>query len=128
MNICRSWVRTCLPRFSQVATSSLSYEMKGFYSLGYGLAILQSVVAGARIPRQFRPHPTTPVNLNSTEVQRELGYQVSNTTAIFGPNDGRFDAATARWNIFATPQIQVVIEPGQESDVSTIVGVMREYY
>ncbi|KFZ09727.1 hypothetical protein V502_08538 [Pseudogymnoascus sp. VKM F-4520 (FW-2644)] len=91
-----------------------------------GLAIIQYFAAGARIPGHFRPHPTTPIGLNTTEVQRELGCRVSNTTAIFGPSDSRFDVATSRWDIYAPPQIQVVIEPGQESDVSTIVKYCNE--
>lgn len=103
------------------------FEMKGFCSLVYSLGVLQTFAAGTRIPKQFRPHPTTPIDLNTTEVQRELGYQVSSTTAIFGPSDGRFDIATSRWTIYGKPQIQVVIEPGQESDVSTIVGAMHKY-
>ena len=103
------------------------FEMKGFCSLVYSLAIIQYFAAGSRIPGHFRPHPTTPIGLNTTEVRRELGCRVSNTTAIFGPSDSRFDVATSRWDIYAPPQIQVVIEPGQESDVSTIVGAINEY-
>ncbi|KFY07455.1 hypothetical protein V492_07117 [Pseudogymnoascus sp. VKM F-4246] len=100
--------------------------MKLFCSLVYSLSVLQPFAASARIPRLFRPDTTTPNNLNTTEVQRELGHQVSSTTAIFGPSDSRFDIATSRWTTYGKPQIQVVIEPGQESDVSTIVKYCNE--
>ncbi|KAM4065224.1 FAD binding domain-containing protein [Hirsutella rhossiliensis] len=100
--------------------------MKGPGSLVYGLAILQTLAAGARIPGYFYPPPTTPVGLDAAQVQRELGSLVSDTTAIFGPDDNRYQNATARWNNFARPQIQVVVQPGEECDVSTIVEYCNE--
>jgi hypothetical protein len=98
-------------------------KMKTFVSLVYSLTIFWTFAAGANIPRYFESAPITRRNLSSTQVQQELGSQVSNTTVIFGPGDSRYAAATARWNDFAVPQIQVVIEPGEESDVPTIVSV-----
>lgn len=85
------------------------------------LGHLWSLAAGASIPRYFEKHPTTRYNLTSTPVQQELGGQVSNTTFIFGPNDSRFNNVTSRWTDFSKPHIQVVIEPGSESDVAKIV-------
>lgn len=102
--------------------------MKIFVSLICSVAIFQTFAAAASIPRYFDRFPTTPRKLQSIKVQRELGSQLSNTTVIFGPDDSRFIAATARWGDFAVPQIQLVIEPGQESDVSTIVGGMENCY
>lgn len=67
-------------------------------------------------------------DLSTTQAQQELGRQVSNTTAIFGPEDSRFDNATLRWNPVVVPQIQVVVEPGQESDIPTIVSTHEQYY
>ena len=99
--------------------------MKIFRSLICSVAIFHTLAAAASIPRYFDRFPTTPRGLNSTKVQRELGRRLSNTTVIFGPDDSRFTAATARWDDFAVPQIQLVIEPGRESDVSTIVGGME---
>ncbi|KAL8780238.1 MAG: hypothetical protein Q9213_006560 [Squamulea squamosa] len=100
--------------------------MKTLLSLVYGLAIFQTLVAGASIPRHFQTFSTTRRQLNATQVQRELGKQISNTTVIFGPDDSRYNESTARWNIYAKPRIQVVVEPGQASDVSTIVGYCNE--
>ncbi|WQF90178.1 Putative berberine/berberine, FAD-binding domain, PCMH-type, FAD-binding, type PCMH, subdomain 2 [Colletotrichum destructivum] len=77
--------------------------------------------AGASIPRYFEEQPNTRRSLTSTQVQQELGGWVSNTTSIFGPDDGRFDDVTSRWTDFSKPNVQVVIEPGTESDVQAIV-------
>lgn len=79
-------------------------------------------MAGTTIPRYFQTAPVTRRDLSTTQVQRELGRRVSNTTAIFGPADSRYENATVRWNLVAVPKIQVVIEPGQESDISIIVS------
>ncbi|KAL9004071.1 MAG: hypothetical protein Q9188_003106, partial [Gyalolechia gomerana] len=100
--------------------------MKTFVSLACSLAIFWTLVAGASIPRYLQTFPTTRRQLNATQVQRELGSQISNTTIIFGPDDNRYNESTERWNIFAAPRIQLVIEPGQESDVSTIVDYCNE--
>lgn len=102
--------------------------MKIFVSLACSIAIFHTFAAAASIPRHFERFPTTPRKLQIAKVQRELGSRVSNTTVIFGPDDGRFSAATARWNDFAPPHIQLVIEPGRESDVSTIVRGMEHCY
>ena len=96
--------------------------MKSFVSLACSLAVVQALVAGSTIPRYFQNLPVTRRDLSSPQIQQELGRQLSKTTTIFGPSDSRFDNATVRWNIVAVPKIQVVIEPGQESDVSTIVS------
>ncbi|KAK2038886.1 FAD-binding domain-containing protein [Colletotrichum somersetense] len=84
-----------------------------------GLAVFQSLAAS--IPNYFERYPTTRTQLDTNQIQAELGKLVSKETAIFGPDDDRYDNATSRWNTFAVPQIKVVISPGQESDVSTIV-------
>jgi hypothetical protein len=93
------------------------------------LSTAPTFVAGApTTPRYFERAPITRLNLTSAEVQRELGALVSNTTVIFGPEDSRFAVATERWNRFAVPQIQVVIAPGQESDVPTIASSHGFYW
>lgn len=99
--------------------------MKVSASLLCGLGLLQSFVASASIPRYFEKYPTTRRNVTSAQVQMELGGKVSNATVIFGPEDPRYAEATARWSSFAMPHIQVVVEPSQESDVSTIVSTMN---
>lgn len=96
--------------------------MHNLVSYVCSLAGLISLAAGASIPRHFERAPVTRPNLNSNQVQRELGGRVSKATTIYGPTDDRYDQATARWNTFAVPQIQVVIEPGEESDVAKIVS------
>ncbi|KAL8920784.1 MAG: hypothetical protein Q9172_004355 [Xanthocarpia lactea] len=95
--------------------------MKTFISLVYVLAVLQSLVAGASIPRQLEKFPTTRRQLNTTQIQRELGSQVSNTTVIYGAEDSRYKNSTARWSDYARPRIQIVIEPGLVSDITYIV-------
>lgn len=98
--------------------------MKSFVSLVFSLAIFQTLVAAAAVPSYFQPAP----NLSSTQVQLELGPRLSKNTSIFGPNDTRFDDATVRWDLVAVPRIQVVIEPGQESDIPKIVNTSEPYY
>ncbi|KAG9234591.1 hypothetical protein BJ875DRAFT_509324 [Amylocarpus encephaloides] len=91
--------------------------MKSVISLVCSLAIFQTVGAGNSIPRYFHPAP----NLSSRQIQRELGRQLSKTTSILGQNDNRFENSIVRWDVVAVPRIQVVIEPGQESDIPKIV-------
>ena len=90
-------------------------------SVSFCFGLLWSLAAGASIPRYFERQLTTRRNLTSTQVQRELGGQVSNATLIFGPDDSRFNNVTSRWTDFSKPHIQVVIEPGIETDVAKIV-------
>ncbi|OTA64767.1 FAD-binding domain-containing protein [Hypoxylon sp. EC38] len=100
--------------------------MKAFLSFLYGFTLARAISASATIPGYFKPMPITRRQLNVIQVQQELGGQVSNTTSIFGPGDGRYTEATTRWNLFAVPKIQIVIEPGQEADVATIVKYCNE--
>ncbi|TVY17065.1 FAD-linked oxidoreductase azaG [Lachnellula arida] len=86
-----------------------------------GLALLQTLVAGINVPYYFQPAPFTRRDLSVTKVQRELGPLLSNTSAIFGPSDARYDNATERWDAFLTPDVEIVARVGQESDVSIIV-------
>ncbi|KAL4928009.1 FAD-binding oxidoreductase [Aspergillus undulatus] len=90
------------------------------------LAILQTVAAVPLIPSYFRARDITPRDISSTTVQLELGGQLSNTTTIFGPDNAGFANATARWDTYAMPQVQVVVEPGDESDISKIVKYCNE--
>ncbi|KAF2792188.1 FAD binding domain-containing protein [Melanomma pulvis-pyrius CBS 109.77] len=72
-------------------------------------------------PDYLQPYPTTPRNLTANEVMRDLGGQLSTGTTIFGPGDAAYLNATKRWNILEVPDIQVVVQVGQESDVAKIV-------
>ncbi|KAJ4305632.1 hypothetical protein N0V90_001163 [Kalmusia sp. IMI 367209] len=94
--------------------------MKSFLSFVAGLAIFSDLAVGASIPRYLERDHVTRRQLSSNQVQKELGARVSNGTDIFGPDDSRFEEVTSRWNTYAVPQVQVVVEPAQESDVSTI--------
>lgn len=96
--------------------------MKSSVLLACSLAICRTLGAATPVPRYFQKAPVTRRDLSTVQVQQELGRQVSNTTTIFGPEDSRYDNATVRWNLIAVPKIRVVIEPGQESDIPTIVS------
>ena len=86
--------------------------------------LLWSLAAAASIPRYFEKHLSTRHDLTSTQVQKELGGKISKAAVIFGPDDGRFKDITSRWTEYSKPHIQVVIEPGTESDVAKIVRLM----
>ncbi|KAI2615592.1 hypothetical protein GGR54DRAFT_257821 [Hypoxylon sp. NC1633] len=100
--------------------------MKCIILLLVSLGLLRAFATGASIPRYFEKFPRSRPDLTSTQVQHELGRRLSNTTVIFGPTDSRYQVATSRWNDLAVPRVQVVIEPGQESDVATIVKYCKE--
>lgn len=90
------------------------------------LALFQTIVAGAAlsgtaVPRYFQHVPFTRRDLSVPDVQRELGQLLSNTSIIFGPSSPDWDEATERWNTNAMPDIEIVVEPGRESDISKIV-------
>ncbi|KAL4906380.1 hypothetical protein BDW74DRAFT_167106 [Aspergillus multicolor] len=96
--------------------------MKILTTLAYGLATLRLVTGTpADIPNVFSSSHITRQHLSSLQVQRELGGIVSAETTIFGPDDERYENATEPWNTVASPRIQVVIQPGEEADVSAIV-------
>ncbi|KAL4763198.1 FAD-binding oxidoreductase [Aspergillus foveolatus] len=57
---------------------------------------------------------------------RELNDILSPGSVIFGVDDARYVNATEPWNTVATPHIQLVIQPGEEADVSTIVSYCNE--
>jgi len=78
-------------------------------------------MAGSGFPSHIRTFSITPGRLSSAQVQRELGSRLSNTTTIIGPTTSNFVDAIARWSDFGRPKVQVVIAPGNEADVSTIV-------
>jgi hypothetical protein len=90
-------------------------------ALVFGASVYLILVAGSAVPSYFRTVPVTPQGLSSAQVQRELGSRLSSTTTIIGPKSPDFADAIARWSDFGEPTVQVVVEPGDESDVSTIV-------
>ena len=62
-------------------------------------------------------------DLTPEQAQRELGPLLSNTSSIFGPSDPRWLDATERYQLYAVPDIQMVVQPRLESDIPKIVGV-----
>jgi hypothetical protein len=89
--------------------------MKPFIGLASSLAIVQTLVAGSAIPSYFQSASRTPCDLSSAKVQHDLGSRLSKTTTIIGPSNPDFNESTARWDIYAVPKVQVVIEPGHHS-------------
>lgn len=92
-----------------------------------GFSLLQTLVAGSAIPRApgtphyFQPHGFTRRDLSVTQVQQELGPQLSNGSLLFGPSDPRWYAAIERYSTHAIPDVEIVVQPATEKDVSTIV-------
>jgi hypothetical protein len=102
--------------------------MRSFLQLSaLSLVLLQPLVAGLSVPRYFQTAPFTRRDLSVTKVQRELGALVSQGSTIFGPNDARYPEATERYSTHAVPDIEVVVIPATESDVSVIVGIAMNY-
>lgn len=100
----------------------IPFEMKCFAQLAaLSLALLPSSVVGLTVPRYFQNTPFTRRDLSVTQVQQELGASISNGSTIFGPDDPRFANATERYSTHAIPDIEVVVVPATEADVSTIV-------
>lgn len=57
-------------------------------------------------------------------IQTELGPSLSNVSSIFGPDDSRWEATTERYSTLGLPDIQVVVQPALESEISTIVSAI----
>ena len=93
-----------------------------FPKLIAGLTLAQLTVSSAVIPHYFRDAHTSPRNISSSQVQRELGGSLSSQATIFGSDDTRYANATHRWGTYAVPTVQVVITAGAESDIAKIVS------
>ena len=88
-----------------------------------GLILLQPLAAAddVRLPcdqQFFTTGGSMPIR-----AQRELGPLLSNDSSILGPNDSRWQNATERYQNYAPPHILLVVQPGLESDIPTIVHV-----
>lgn len=59
-----------------------------------------------------------------SEVIEQLGPLLSNNSIITSPNDVKFANETERYNTIVQPKIQLVVQPGQESDISKIVSTL----
>lgn len=60
--------------------------------------------------------------INDTNAKDELGPQLSSSATIIISTDNAWANATERYDTYAPPKIQLVVVPGQESDIATIVG------
>ncbi|KAH8199349.1 hypothetical protein TruAng_006481 [Truncatella angustata] len=79
------------------------------------------LATGASVPYYFHHTPVTRRDLSVEQVQKELGSVLSNSTLIFGPSSSQYPNATDRYSTYAVPDIQIIVRPGKESDVSSIV-------
>ncbi|KAJ8130682.1 hypothetical protein O1611_g2947 [Lasiodiplodia mahajangana] len=89
------------------------------------LVSYQALVAGSPIHHDvsqlFQRNPITRSSLTSSKVQSELGPLLSHGAVVFGPSSSLYLNATSRWVEYVKPNIQVVVQPAQESDVAKIV-------
>lgn len=105
-----------------------------FPSLGAivsGLALFSALVAGSplpteSIPKYFQRQPLTRREVSPLKFQQELGAQLSLNATILGPEAPNFANLTHRWNLVAPPEIELVVQAGQEADVSKIVSLAQE--
>ncbi|TLS21008.1 uncharacterized protein PpBr36_10744 [Pyricularia pennisetigena] len=51
---------------------------------------------------------------------------LSNTIKVIGPNTTEFKEASDRWDTYQAPNIELIVEPGQEDDVPKIVKYCNE--
>ncbi|KAI2618206.1 hypothetical protein GGR54DRAFT_606504 [Hypoxylon sp. NC1633] len=91
-----------------------------------GLSLLHALVAGSplrpgAVPRYFQNAPFTRRDLSVTTVQQELGGQLSHSSTIYGSSSPAWTNATERWNTLSPPDVEVVVQPGEESDIPIIV-------
>ncbi|KAI9154971.1 FAD-linked oxidoreductase virI [Paramyrothecium foliicola] len=94
--------------------------------LAYGLLFTAGPVPITALPHEpvpsyFQSSTFTRRDISVTVVQRELGKVLSKKATIFGPTSPDWAEATERWNTYAMPDIEIVVRPGLESDVSKIV-------
>ncbi|KAI3324037.1 FAD binding domain-containing protein [Xylariaceae sp. AK1471] len=92
----------------------------------YGTLLLQSLVVATPFPRYFQRNIITRRNLTTSTVERELGPILSTNTLIFGPENPEFSEAASRWDEFVRPDVEISVEPAQESDIAKIVKYCNE--
>lgn len=100
-----------------------------YFTVAYGLTLLSTLVTALPVvPPYFQGRSFSRVNISSVTVAAELGPQLSGGSLIFGPDDPRFAEATERYDTLARPDVQVVVEPANESDISKIVSsLLRKF-
>lgn len=86
------------------------------------VAVLHALSAAALIcPDGLCTELMTRATITAAQVSKELGPQLSTSAQIFGPSDPRWANATERFQTYKPPNITVVVEPGHEDDIPTIV-------
>ncbi|KAI4864936.1 FAD-binding domain-containing protein [Hypoxylon rubiginosum] len=90
------------------------------------LTLFQASVASlllpfSSVPRYFQNNPFTRRQVLISEIARDLGTIVSSNSAIFLPSDPSWSEVTERWNTLAPPDIEIVVQPAEESEISKIV-------
>jgi len=58
------------------------------------------------------------------QVQRELSLLLSHNSTIIGPSDADWANETERYNDVVQPHVQLVVQPGLESDIPKIVSIL----
>ncbi|KAF2135670.1 uncharacterized protein K452DRAFT_281181 [Aplosporella prunicola CBS 121167] len=96
-----------------------SLPMLWVLAVGTILFILPAVFA-ATYP-VLNESASTPLNISSADVARQLGPQLSQNASIYAEDDPRFANATSRWQSYSAPNVSVVVEVGTEEDVATTV-------
>ncbi|KAF2644249.1 FAD-binding domain-containing protein [Massarina eburnea CBS 473.64] len=92
-----------------------------------GLGLLVTIVLGSplpdsAIPEYFQHVPVTRDQLSVSQVQQELGSQLSKGTLIIGPNDAEWANVTKRYSTYSKPKdLKLVVKVNAESDVSKVV-------
>ncbi|KAK8067444.1 FAD-binding domain-containing protein [Apiospora saccharicola] len=99
--------------------------MVRFHSLiACGLAALPSLAAALPRPSSCPDGLClqTRANIAMSQVQRELGALISSDAHIYGPNDPSFQNLTQRYQAYMPPKIQLVVQVGEEKDVSAVIS------
>lgn len=91
-----------------------------------GFAAAVPRLAHYATPRSLQPYPFSRRDLPVATIQRELGPLLSNTSTIIGPDSPSWANNTERYNIFTRPDVEVVVLPGEEKDVSAIVSAEND--
>ena len=63
----------------------------------------------------------TAIAPTQAQILRGLGPTLSHKASIYFPGSQNFTSATARWSVYGTPDIHVVVEPGDDDDVAAAV-------
>ncbi|ORY63307.1 uncharacterized protein BCR38DRAFT_475286 [Pseudomassariella vexata] len=85
-----------------------------------GLIVPQTVGA---VPYALRRavHDFTPRAQTPSQIQLDLGPQLSNGSTIYVQGDDEFTTATSRWNVYGQPNVSVVVEVASAADVVATV-------